>query len=105
MRTAHRHRQIDHTRPLERGIGRPSSAKPSRCIADGASALATGSFATSPTPLLLTQSPTVVGTTLATFLRRAGTAGIGGVPVSRFTILGGPFAVTQATINAMGADL
>jgi len=74
-------------------------------VADGASALATGSFATSPTPLLLTQSPTVVGTTLATFLRRAGTAGIGGVPVSRFTILGGPFAVTQATINAMGADL
>lgn len=56
-------------------------------------------------PLVLTQSPTVVGTTLANFLHVAGSTGIGGAKVSKFTILGGPFAVTQATINQMGTDL
>ena len=56
-------------------------------------------------PMLLTQSPTVVGTTLADFLRIAGTTGIGGQPVTYFMILGGPLAITQTTINSMGADL
>lgn len=56
-------------------------------------------------PLLLTQSPRVIGTALVSFLHAAGTSGIGGLTVRHFTILGGPDAVTQPMINQMGADL
>jgi hypothetical protein len=71
----------------------------------GAVVAADGPSSGSPTPLLLTQSPTSVGTALGAFLHTAGSTGIGGARVMRFTVLGGPLAVTQTTINAMGADL
>jgi putative cell wall-binding protein len=71
----------------------------------GADVAADGPACTSPEPLVLAISPTTVGAPLATFLKAAGTTGIGGKKVTRFTILGGPLAITQTTINAMGADL
>ena len=71
----------------------------------GAVVAADGPSASSPEPLLLTLSPTSVGSALANFLHTAGTTGIGGARVSHLTILGGPLAITQTTINAMDADL
>lgn len=71
----------------------------------GAAVAADGPAATAPEPLVLTVGPTSVGTALAGFLHAAGTTGIGGARVTRFTILGGPLAITQTTIAAMGADL
>ena len=71
----------------------------------GAVVAADGPSATAPEPLVLTVGPTSVGTALAGFLHAAGTTGIGGARVTRFTILGGPLAITQTTIAAMGADL
>ncbi|MDA8073269.1 MAG: cell wall-binding repeat-containing protein [Actinomycetota bacterium] len=71
----------------------------------GAVVAADGPSAAAPEPLVLTVGPTSVGTALAAFLRTAGTTGIGGVRVTRFTILGGPLAITQTTANAMGSDL
>lgn len=71
----------------------------------GAVVAADGPGSTSPTPLVLTTNPATVGTALASFLTTAGTAGIGGAKVTHFTVLGGPLAITQTTINQMGADL
>ncbi|MDA8312171.1 MAG: cell wall-binding repeat-containing protein [Actinomycetota bacterium] len=71
----------------------------------GAVVAADGPTASSPEPLVLTLSPTTAGSALGTFLHTAGTTGIGGTKVSHFTILGGPYAITQTTINSMGADL
>lgn len=60
-------------------------------------------------PLLLTESPTVVGTYLTTFLKEAGHTGIdarGGTNVVKsLTILGGPLAVSPAEISQMQTDL
>lgn len=71
----------------------------------GAVVAADGPLSGSPEPLVLTLNPTSAGSALNSFLHAAGTAGLDGVKVSHFTILGGPFAITQATINTMGADL
>jgi putative cell wall-binding protein len=71
----------------------------------GAVVGADGPGRTAPEPLVLTKSPGVVGVPLATFLTAAGTTGIGGANVTHFTVLGGALAVTQTTINEMGADL
>ncbi|HVC14295.1 MAG TPA: cell wall-binding repeat-containing protein [Acidimicrobiales bacterium] len=59
-------------------------------------------------PLLLTESPDVVGTSLATFLRSAGRTGIdgtSGATITALTVLGGQLAVTTASIAAMQTDL
>lgn len=71
----------------------------------GAVVSADGPRAGSPQPLLLTTNPSTVGTPLASFLKTAGATGLGGATVTHFTVLGGALAVTQTTINAMGADL
>jgi hypothetical protein len=71
----------------------------------GAVVAADGPLVSAPEPLVLTLSPTNVGAALASFLHRAGTTGLGGVKVTRFTILGGPDAVTQTAVNAMESDL
>ncbi len=60
------------------------------------------------TPLLLTLNPTTVGQYLTGFLNTAGTAGIDNNvanKISSLTILGGPLAVTPATISAMQTAL
>jgi len=58
-------------------------------------------------PLLLTESPTVVGSHLTTFLRGAGSKGIDsdGSPVFPLTILGGALAVSTAVVSSMESDL
>jgi putative cell wall-binding protein len=59
-------------------------------------------------PLLLTESPTTVGTYLTTFLKVTGHTGIdrkAGQTVTALTVLGGPLAVSTAEISAMQADL
>lgn len=59
-------------------------------------------------PLLLTESPTVVGTYLTTFLKIAGKTGIdttAGKKVTSLTILGGPLAVSPAVVSEMQTDL
>lgn len=59
-------------------------------------------------PLLLTENPTTVGTYLTSFLKKAGKTGIDGSSgnkVSYLTILGGPEAVSPATIQQMETDL
>lgn len=71
----------------------------------GAVVAADGPTSALPEPLLLTQSPSVVGTALAAFLHTAGTTGLGGVRVSHLTVLGGTLAVTQTAVDQMGADL
>jgi hypothetical protein len=71
----------------------------------GAVVAADGPSASTPEPLVLTLSPTSVGTALASFLHTAGTTGLGGVKVTHFTILGGSLAVTTATVSAMEANL
>jgi hypothetical protein len=71
----------------------------------GAVVAADGPLASAPAPLVLTLSPTNVGSSLANFLHTAGAAGLGGAKVTHLTILGGPDAVTQTTVNVMGADL
>lgn len=53
-------------------------------------------------PLLLTKSPSTVGTPLATYLKAHGTAT---PPVSRLVVLGGPDAVTPQIIASMQTDL
>lgn len=58
-----------------------------------------------PEPLLLTTSPSIPGASLTTFLQEAGTTGIDGDLVTRLTILGGPFAVTQTAANTMAVAL
>ena len=71
----------------------------------GAVVAADGPAATDPEPLVLTESPTTVGAPLAAFLHQAGTTGLVGTAVTHLTILGGPLAVTPATVQTMGRDL
>ena len=59
-------------------------------------------------PLLLTETPTVVGTYLTTFLKTTGATGIGGTTTKTLTflsVLGGPLALSTAAVAAMQADL
>jgi putative cell wall-binding protein len=68
-------------------------------------------------PLLLTENPSTVGQYLTAFLQQAGSpAGIDGVAdattnpqpkaqITDLTILGGPLAVTNATVSQLEADL
>ncbi|HVC15172.1 MAG TPA: cell wall-binding repeat-containing protein [Acidimicrobiales bacterium] len=59
-------------------------------------------------PLLLTESPTAVGTPLATFLKLAGRTGIDRThakTIGALTILGGGLAVSRPVITAMQQDL
>lgn len=59
-------------------------------------------------PLLLTESPTVVGPYVTTFLEVTGHSGLDGAPgktISALTVLGGPLALTTASVTAMRTDL
>lgn len=59
-------------------------------------------------PLLLTESPTVVGTYLTTFLKVTGHTGIDKTTtktITNFAVLGGPLAVSTTSITAMETDL
>jgi putative cell wall-binding protein len=59
-------------------------------------------------PLLLTESPTVVGTHLTTFLEVTGHTGIDGTrgkTVTSLTVLGGTLAVSTAAVAEMQTDL
>lgn len=56
-------------------------------------------------PLVLTASPTTPGNALVVFCQEAGTTGLGGVKVGSFTVLGGPLAVTQTVLDALGQNL
>ncbi|MDA8073741.1 MAG: cell wall-binding repeat-containing protein [Actinomycetota bacterium] len=61
-----------------------------------------------PHPLLLIESPTTVGPYIATFLTVTGHGGIGGATtktVRTLTVLGGPLAVTTASVTQMQTDL
>lgn len=60
-----------------------------------------------PEPMLLTQSPTAVGSPLADLLMQAGARGIDtdGTVISSLIVLGGPLAVTTMTVQTMSADL
>lgn len=71
----------------------------------GAVVAAAGPASAAPEPLVLTESPATAGASLAAFVHVAGTTGLGGTKVGHFTVLGGPYAVTTATIAALGADL
>jgi large repetitive protein len=68
---------------------------------------ATGAAGTA-RPLLLTETPTVVGTFLTAFLKTTGNKGIDGTAaktITSFTVLGGPLALTTATVAQMQTDL
>jgi putative cell wall-binding protein len=67
----------------------------------GAVVAADGPTGTAREPLLLTESPSTLGTFLPPFLESAGTTGFGGVKVTGLTILGGPGAVSQTSANTM----
>jgi putative cell wall-binding protein len=59
-------------------------------------------------PLLLTESPTLVGPYLTTFLRVTGHSGITGTrqkTIRGLTVLGGSLALSTATVSAMQTDL
>ncbi|MDA8342743.1 MAG: cell wall-binding repeat-containing protein [Actinomycetota bacterium] len=59
-------------------------------------------------PLMLSESPTQVGGYLTTFLKVTGFGGIGGTAgktITSITVLGGPLAVSTASIAAMKTDL
>jgi putative cell wall-binding protein len=59
-------------------------------------------------PLLLTESPTTVGSYLTTLLKVAGRTGIDKMTtrtITALTVLGGPFAVSTAAVAAMSTDL
>jgi putative cell wall-binding protein len=59
-------------------------------------------------PLLLTESPTTIGTYLTTFLKVTCHTGIDGTPaktVNALTVLGGTLAVTTAAVASMQTDL
>ncbi len=71
----------------------------------GAVVAADGPASASPQPLLLTESPTNVGTTLTTYLKSVASPGVGGKRVDHLTVLGGALAVTQATIEQVEKDL
>ena len=65
--------------------------------------------ATGQTPLVLTESPTVLGSSLTAFVKAGGAtgAGIGAthVKVTALTVLGGPLAVSTALVAQMRTDL
>ncbi|MGH8988130.1 MAG: cell wall-binding repeat-containing protein, partial [Acidimicrobiales bacterium] len=67
----------------------------------GAILAADGPSDAEPEPLLLTASPTSMGSYLPAFLAAAGITGLGGKRVTTFTILGGPLAVSQSVTNTM----
>ncbi len=67
----------------------------------GAVVAADGPTDTHPEPLVLTATPTSMGSYLPAFLAEAGTTGLGGRRITTFTILGGPFALSQALVNTM----
>lgn len=71
----------------------------------GAVVAADGPASSSPSPLVLTMDPTTAGSALTSFLQTAGSVGLGGQKVAHLTVLGGPLAVTQTTINVMGQAL
>jgi len=71
----------------------------------GAVVAADGPGSVAPAPLVLTESPTTVGSALTAFLQLAGVTGVGGVRVSHLTVLGGTLAVTQTTVDQMAKDL
>jgi parallel beta-helix repeat protein len=76
-------------------------------VLENAHNTATGT-AGSARPLLLTETPTVVGTFLTTFLKVTGHTGIGktaGKTITALTVLGGPLAVSTAEISAMETAL
>jgi putative cell wall-binding protein len=59
-------------------------------------------------PLLLTESPTVLGPYLSTFLAATGHTGVDGSSsktIIGLVVLGGPLAVTTASVTAMQTDL
>ncbi len=59
-------------------------------------------------PLLLTESPTLLGSYLATFLAVTGHTGLDGTvnkTIIGLVVLGGPLAVTTASVTAMQTDL
>ncbi len=66
-----------------------------------------GATGSGPEPVLLTETPTSVGTYLTSFLDEAGSRGIDddGTRVTSLTILGGPLALTTAVVTSMEADL
>ena len=62
----------------------------------------------SPHPLLLIESPATVGPYVTTFLTVTGHAGVGGTSsktIRALTVLGGPLAVTTASVAQMQTDL
>jgi predicted outer membrane repeat protein len=74
----------------------------------GAPLAARGGYSgTGPEPLVLTESPDILGPFLTAFLRMVGHAGIDhdGIPIDTLTILGGPDAVTPSAVAAMEAAL
>lgn len=71
----------------------------------GAVVAAGAPAAIAPEPLVLTLSPTGVGTALASFLRTAGSVGIGGARVTALTVLGGALALSTTTVDAMESQL
>lgn len=61
-------------------------------------------------PLLLTESPTTVGSSLTAFLMASGASGAGvdrraTCRITALVVLGGPLAVSTAAVVAMVADL
>ncbi|HTX62115.1 MAG TPA: cell wall-binding repeat-containing protein, partial [Acidimicrobiales bacterium] len=71
----------------------------------GAVVAADGPADVDPVPLLLTASPTSMGSYLPTFLGAAGTAGLDGRRIVGFTVLGGPLAVSQSVVNTLEVSL
>jgi putative cell wall-binding protein len=66
-----------------------------------------GATGAGPEPLLLTESPTSVGSALTSFLEEAGSKGVDGdgARVTSLTVLGGPLALTTTVVSIMVADL
>ncbi len=66
-----------------------------------------GATGIGPEPMLLTESPTSVGSYLASFLAGAGSRGIDGdgTKVTSLTVLGGPLALSTSVVSSMVADL
>lgn len=59
-------------------------------------------------PLLLTESPTVLGAPLGAFLSTTGRRGVGGAStkaITAVTVVGGPLAVSPALVGAIRTDL
>ncbi len=71
----------------------------------GAVVAADGPSSNDPEPLVLTENPTTIGAPLSDFLHKAGTQGIGGAVVTRFTILGGKLAIPRETVDHLAANL